>query len=195
MTAKVLYTSPIRSLTPDKPPPPPVPTYHGVAVSQRAAAIVSVLRSPQKATDGARLATDRAFCSAISLPGSQLETVAREVRAIAEKAQPVDCIVIDCGSGLGGALWKVLENPRHDRRYIQITEQGRLRQTIIDSLIAAVARRELTFAPGLAAEADMRQALTSFRREIGEDGQLGSELVSALAVALHAKRRMPPKVY
>lgn len=162
----------------------PLPVYYGLAVTTKAAALLAVQRG-----------ATRSHVIRIERPGPALEEVADRILDLADKLESSDRIVIDIGSGLGGALWQALESPAHDRRYLAVSVQGRQRQAICDSLIAAVTRRLLTFEPGLVLEDDMRQALGSFRREITEDGSLGSELATALACALHVRRQLPPKVY
>jgi hypothetical protein len=156
----------------------------GVAVTSHASAIVSLERS-----------RDAALCAAIERPGADLAALAARLGAIHDSLTARDRVVIDAGAGLGGALWKLLAEPIHDGGYLAERAQGRARQTIIDSLIAAVSGRSLTFAPGLEEEGAMRHALGTFRREVGEDGVLGSELVTALAVGLHVPFRVPPRVW
>ena len=88
-----------------------------------------------------------------------------------------------------------LGEPRHDRRYLAQQAQGRARQTIVDSLVAAITLQRLTFAPHLAEEKAMRASLGRFHRELDDAGLIGDALVSALAVAVHERVKTPPRVW
>ena len=63
-------------------------------------------------------------------------------------------------------------------------ERGVDRQKLVNVVVVAVSNQTLQFAPGLAGMDAMTKAMTSYRRTVGVDGTIGSELVVALALAL-----------
>lgn len=184
----------------------------GIAASAKDSAIVTLERTRTEAV-----------CTAIERHGGDLEGLVSRIRDLAESLRvpsgapsPVrvlddasarqavlqrhhvgsstvrDLIVIDAGAGMGGAIWTALESPK--RPFVAQTLQGRARQKIVDSLIAAIALQRLTFAKTDEAPA-MRASLGRFRRELDDSGLIGDSLVSALAVALHQPMPVVPRVY
>jgi hypothetical protein len=158
-------------------------TAHGCSVNAKTAAIVSV----QHRDDGLVVVTAiRPMKADLKAVKASLEALQLELR---------DSITIDA-SGLGSALWGGLERPERRRGWTLATETGRDRQRIVDPLVAAVhVLDRLRFAAGLDHQDAMSRALASYRREVAEDGLIGSELVIALALAVRAKPRPMPRVY
>lgn len=159
-------------------PPRPRPLYvrpgrHvAVRLSETGTAILSYQRSP----------TDEIEIEAIERLPAGLDAAAAWLRATFPTLPHIAPaqVIIDAG-GLGRALvdllrvelrpgWKVYD--RH----------GRDRQELVNALLVAVADGRLHIAPSAHADA-MRKALATYRREVGEDGAIGGELVTALALA------------
>src|ERR1035437_9388634 len=149
----------------------------GVVIADRGSAIVSVERSP----DNALLVTG------IERLPSDLGPVTERIWAFAE---PDARFVVDA-EGLGSALWRVLGPPRDKHHWTLYTGRGFDRQALVDELLVAMQENRFHFAAGLAEQEAMSKALLSYRRQIREDGVIGSELVVALLLALIP----PPRVY
>jgi hypothetical protein len=105
-----------------------------------------------------------------------------------------DSITIDA-SGLGMALWAAIGSPDHRRGWRLVTARGLERQALVDRLVLAIHHDRLRFAPALAEQDVMTRALAGYRREVRDDGQVGSELVVALCLALIEPRIARPRIY
>jgi len=144
----------------------------GITVADRGSAIVIVDRS----SDGALLVV-----GIERLPFS-LAAVTDRVSALDDEAR----FVIDA-EGLGNALWAVLGRPDDAQRWQLYIGRGIERQQLVDELLVAMQEDRFHFAPGLAEQEAMTKALLGYRRQVREDGLIGSELVVALLLAI-----MPP---
>ena len=71
------------------------------------------------------------------------------------------------------------------------TGRGLERQALVDELLVAMQEDRFHFAAGLAEQEAMTKALLGYRRQVREDGLIGSELVVALLLALIP----PPPVF
>jgi hypothetical protein len=149
----------------------------GVVIADRGSAIVSVERSP----DNALLVTG------IERLPSDLGPVTERIWAFAE---PDARFVVDA-EGLGSALWAVLGPPRDKHHWTLYTGRGFERQALVDELLVAMQQERFHFAPRLAEQEAMGKALQSYRRQVREDGVIGSELVVALLLAIIP----PPRKY
>ena len=98
--------------------------------------------------------------------------------------------VIDA-EGLGSALWAVLGRPDDTDHWQLYTGRGLERQALVDELLVAVQEGRFHFAAGLEEQEAMSKALLGYRRQVREDGLIGSELVVALLLALIP----PPPVF
>lgn len=148
-------------------------TSHGCSVNAKAAALIAV----QHHDDG------RLVVVAIDAGPPDLKALTAAIEAIEGED---DRIVIDA-AGLGSALWEAL-GPPDDERLRLAAERGIERQRIVDPLVAAISVADsLRFAPKLEHQDAMNRALIAFRREVDETGNIGSELVIALALAVRAK--------
>jgi hypothetical protein len=149
-------------------------THIGIVVAERGSAIVTVERNPD----------DELLVSAIErLPFSLAAVVAR----VRELDAPERRFTIDGGDGIGAALWAVVGDP-DDKRWQLYAGRGIERQALVDELLVAIAEDRFHFAPGLAEQEAMNKALLGYRRQVREDGLIGSELVVALLLAI-----IPPK--
>ena len=148
----------------------------GIVVADRGSAIVSVERSPENAL----------LVVAIERLPFNLAAVTERVRGLED---PEAWFVIDA-EGLGSALWAVLGRPDDEQHWQLYAGRGLERQALVDELLVAVQESRFHFAPGLAEQAAMSKALLSYRRQVREDGLIGSELVVALLLAL-----IPPVTY
>jgi hypothetical protein len=149
----------------------------GVVIADRGSAIVSVERSP----DNALLVTG------IERLPFDLGPVTERIWAFAE---PDARFVVDA-EGLGSALWGVLGPPRDKRHWTLYTGRGFERQALVDELLVAEQQKRFHFAARLAEQEAMSKALLTYRRQVREDGSLGSELVTALCLAIIP----PPRKY
>ena len=149
----------------------------GVVIADRGSAIVSVERSP----DNALLVTG-------------IERLAFDLGPVTERiwafAEPDARFVVDA-EGLGSALWAVLGPPRDKHHWTLYTGRGFERQALVDELLVAMQQERFHFAPRLAEQEAMGKALQSYRRQVREDGVIGSELVVALLLAIIP----PPRKY
>ncbi len=145
----------------------------GVVVADRGSAIVTVDR------DGEAMR-----CSAIERLPFDLGAVSGRVRSLDAQTS----IVVD-SEGLGSALWAVVGRPEEDdpdaeRHFTLYEGHGRERQALVDRLLVAVEEDRFRFAPGLPEQDAMSKALQGYRRQVREDGLIGSELVVALLLAM-----------
>jgi hypothetical protein len=141
----------------------------GVVVVECGAAIVTVERDED----------DRLLVTAIERLPYSLGVVADRVRALDDEA----VVVIDA-EGLGSALWGVLGHPEDTEHWQLYAGRGLERQALVDALLVAVEAGRFRFAPALEEQEAMNKALLSYRRQVREDGVIGSELVVALLLAL-----------
>jgi len=149
----------------------------GIVIADRGAAIVTVDRTPE----GALLVT------AIERLPFDLGAVTSRVRALEDSGAR---FVVDA-EGLGSALWAVLGRPGDKHHWQLYTGRGLERQALVDELLVAMQEDRFYFSPGLAGQEAMSKALLGYRRQVREDGLIGSELVVALLLALIP----PPRVY
>ncbi len=144
----------------------------GIVIADRGAAIVTVERD-----DGRRAARHRASSGCPSTSAA----VTERVRAL--DGSPDARYVIDA-EGLGSALWAVLGHADDAGHWTLYTGRGLERQALVDALLVAVQEDRFRFAAGLAEQEAMSKALTGYRRQVRDDGLIGSELVVALLLAL-----------
>jgi hypothetical protein len=113
------------------------------------------------------------------------EALAERVADLDESASKDSQFVID-GDSLGNALWKILgPDPVKDKQRFRLyAERGLVRQALVDSLVVAMARDGLHFKSRIPAQAVMNKALLSYKRTVREDGEVGTELVVALCLAV-----------
>jgi hypothetical protein len=149
----------------------------GVVIADRGSAVVSVERSPD----------DALLVSGIERLPFNLASVTARVRAL---VAPGTRFIIDA-EGLGSALWAVLGRPDDPEQWQLYTGRGFDRQALVDELLVAMQENRFHFAARLAEQEAMSKALLSYRRQVREDGVIGSELVVALLLALIP----PPPVY
>jgi hypothetical protein len=150
----------------------------GITVAERGSAIVAVDRDSDEAL---------LVVGIERLPFS-LAAVTERLRALDD---PETRVIVDA-EGLGTALWAVLGHPDGPKRRWQLySGRGLERQALVDELLVALQQDRFHFAAGLAEQAAMSKALLSYRRQVREDGLIGSELVVALLLALIP----PPRVY
>ena len=142
----------------------------GVVIADRGAAIVAVERSP----------ADALLVTGIERLPFDLSAVSARVRALED---PAVRFVVDV-EGLGSALWAVLGRPDDPEHWQLYSGRGQERQALVDELLVAIEERRFHFAPGLVEQDAMSKALAGYRRQVREDGQIGSELVVALLLAL-----------
>ena len=153
--------------------------HHGVTIAGHGSAIVTVEH------DGAG-----------GLVVTGIERLPFDLSAVVARAHRLphdpnkDLFVVDA-EGLGRALWTALGSPDHRRGWSLYTGRGFERQGLVDALVVAVHADQLRFAAGLDEMPAMTKALTTYRREVREDGLLGSELVVALCLAVRPKPPVP----
>ena len=154
---------------------------HGIVIVERGSAIVTIERD----------ATDHVVVTGIERLPFDLRAVAARVRQIKE---PDATFVIDA-EGLGQALWTVLADDRRPRRPWKLYDgRGLERQALVDTLVVAVEEDRLRFAAALDEQDAMNKALLGYKRQVRDDGVIGSELVVALLLAL-VPRPKPPMIY
>jgi hypothetical protein len=144
----------------------------GIVVADRGSALVHV----EHADD------DELLVTAIERLPFDLSTVADRVAELDDELAEV-LFVIDA-EGLGAALWSVIGPPDDTDRWLLYGGRGTERQALVDRLLVAVHEGKFHFAPNLAEQAPMTKALQGYRRQVREDGVVGSELVVALLLAL-----------
>jgi hypothetical protein len=142
----------------------------GVVVAARGAAIVTVERSPE----------DALLVTGIERLPFSLAVVTDRVRSLED---PEARFVVDA-EGLGSALWAVLGRPVDELHWQPYAGRGIERQALVDELLVAMQQDRFHFAPGLHEQEAMSKALLGYRRQVREDGLIGSELVVALLLAL-----------
>lgn len=142
----------------------------GVVVADRGAAIVTVKRSPE----------DALLVTAIERLPFDLAAVTDRVRALED---PEARFVIDA-EGLGSALWGVLGRPDDPEHWQLYSGRGLERQALVDELLVAIEQGRFRFAAALPEQPAMSKALAGYRRQVREDGLIGSELVVALLLAI-----------
>ncbi len=142
----------------------------GIVIADRGAAIVTVDRDKEH----------KLLCTGIERLPFDLGKVTERVQALTD---PDGIHVIDA-EGLGQALWATLGHARDPRHWRLYAGRGIERQALVDELLVAVQEDRFRFAPGLAEQEAMTKALASYRRQVRDDGVIGSELVVALLLAL-----------
>lgn len=142
----------------------------GISLANRGAAIVEVQRDPD----------DELLVVGIQRLPFDLGAVSEHVRAVDD---PDARFIIDA-EGLGSALWAVLGDPDDRDQWQLYTGRGIERQALVDPLLVAIQEGRFHFAPALAEQDAMTKALLNFRRQVGDDGLIGSELVVALLLAI-----------
>lgn len=165
--------------------------HHGVVIAGHGSAIVSATHDDH----GLRVAPADLVVVGIQRLPFDLSVVAEAVLDLPFD-QDTDLVVVDA-AGLGAALWAAAGNPTHRRGWDLYQGRGVDRQALVDELVVAVHAERIHFAPDLDEMGAMTKALASFRREVRDDGQIGSELVTALCLAIAKPRRGygPPRVY
>lgn len=145
---------------------------------------------------------------------TMIEELPLSVATLAERvadlalALPDAQFVVD-GAGIGDALWRVLQ-PESRRVRDHLVSPARLpdgapaawlyegrgaeRQGLVNRLVVAEAEDVLRFEHGLAGFEAMQRALVSYSPSVGDDGRIGGELVSALALALLPRLVAPPRL-
>jgi hypothetical protein len=151
----------------------------GISVVDHGSAIVSVERSDQ----------DELLATAIERLPFELDPVAERVREL-DAEHPEAQFVID-GVGLGSALWTAAQGPAKTPRWQLYAGRGVERQQLVDQLLVAIHQRRFHFVAGLAEQEAMTKALLTYRREVRDDGDIGSELVVALLLALVPPKHLP----
>ena len=149
----------------------------GITVAERGSAIVAVDRG----------ADDALLVVGIERLPFSLAAVTERVRALDD---PEARFIVDA-EGLGTALWAVLGRPADAHHWQLYAGRGFERQALVDELLVAMQEDRFYFSPGLAGQEAMSKALLGYRRQVREDGLIGSELVVALLLALIP----PPRVY
>lgn len=147
----------------------------GVVIADRGSAIVHVEHEG-----------DELLTTAIERLPFSLTTVADRVQELDNDLMDV-MFAIDA-AGLGAALWTLLGPPTDEERWQLYAARGVERQALVDRLLVAVHEGRFHFAPNLPEQQAMTKALQAYRRQVREDGLIGSELVVALLLAL-----IPPK--
>jgi hypothetical protein len=148
----------------------------GIVIVDKGAAIVTLERDE----------ADAIVVTAIERLPFDLRAVTRRVRELTEDGTEY---VID-HDGLGNALWAVLGH-QGERDWALYTGRGVERQALVDNLLVAVEQDRFHFAAGLAEQPAMNEALTRYRRQVRDDGLIGSELVVALLLAIYQAPKPP----
>jgi hypothetical protein len=149
----------------------------GVVIRDQGSAIVVVERDAENAL----------VATGIERLPFNLADVTKRVQALddSETSFTVDA------EGLGSALWALLGRPDDVEHWQLYSGRGFERQTLVDELLVAIEEHRFHFAPGLVEQEAMSKALISFRRQVREDGLIGSELVVALLLAVIPPRAAP----
>jgi hypothetical protein len=142
----------------------------GIVVADRGSAIVAVERDDD----------DALLVTGIERLPFDLAAVTDRVRALAD---PEARYIVDA-EGLGNALWAVLGRSEDTEHWQLYTGRGLERQALVDELLVAMQEDRFHFASGLLEQEAMSKALLGYRRQVREDGLIGSELVVALLLAL-----------
>lgn len=154
----------------------------GIVIVDRGAAIVAVERHE----DG------RIVVTGIERLPFDLGAVAARVREL-DLEHPGSRSVVDA-EGLGQALWAVLGKAK-DRAWHLYQGRGLERQALVDELLVAVEEDRFRFMGGLAEQDAMNKALVTYRRQVRDDGLIGSELVVALLLALYRDLTPRPDIH
>jgi hypothetical protein len=101
--------------------------------------------------------------------------------------------VIDT-DGLGEALWDRLFRYRHVRGWSRCDLRGRDRQALSNVLLVAMSNRMIRITD-TTHESALRRALGELHRAVGEDGVVGAEMTTALALAVWSRPHPPVRVY
>lgn len=144
----------------------------GIVLVDRGAAVVSVDHRK-----------DGAVVTGIERLPFSLTAVAQRTE---ELARAGTVLVVDA-EGLGNALWAT--RPRIGDWHLY-ADHGLERQRLVDALVVAIHQGRLHFAAGLEHQDAMSKALVSYRRQVREDGLIGSELVIALCLAIVRRPRL-----
>ncbi len=144
----------------------------GVTIASAGAAIVHVDHG----------AGDDLLVTAIERLPFDLSAVARRVAELDREVADVR-FVVD-GEGVGGALWDAMGPPDDEDRWSLYAGRGIERQALVNELLVAVFEERFHFAPNLSEQAAMSKAIVGYRREVRDDGAIGSELVVALLLAM-----------
>ena len=153
----------------------------GIVLAERGSAIVTVERDE----------ADALLVTGIERHPMSLAPVAERVRALDDGETS---FVID-GEGLGAALWRVLGEPDDPEHWVLYLGRGTERQALVDTLLVAVHEDRFRFAAGLAQQDAMNKALLGYRRQVRDDGVIGSELVVALLLALIPPQPSPEPLF
>jgi hypothetical protein len=149
----------------------------GVVIRDSGAAIVTVSRRP----------ADDVVIDIERLPFDVEEVAARvDTTATATK----DSRFIIDAEGLGSALWTIVAPTSRSERWRLYSGKGLERQGLVDQLVVAIHDQTLHFAADLVQQEPMTKALLSYRRQVREDGLIGSELVIALCLAISKPKRL-----
>ena len=105
-----------------------------------------------------------------------------------------DAFVVIDTDGFGAALADTLKI-RHRPHVSLFEKRGRDRQALVDALLVAEQERRIHLDAGSPHADAMRNALLGYRRQVGEDGVVGAELVVALALAAVTRRVSTPGIY
>ena len=151
----------------------------GVTIASSGAAIIHVDHG----------ADDALLVTAVERLPFDLAAVANRVRQLDDEFAEVRFVVDS--EGVGAALWAALGPPKDARRWSLYGGRGVERQALVNALLVAVYEGRFHFAPGLDEQAAMSKAIVSYRREVREDGAIGSELVVGLLLAVLP----PPRTY
>jgi hypothetical protein len=145
-----------------------------------------------------------------------IERLPFSLTAVADRVQELDREIAEVrfaidAEGLGAALWAVLAPddevrwqasggrglavlaPDDKPRWQLYSGRGLERQSLVDALLVAVHEGRFHFAPSLPQQEAMTKALQGYRRQVREDGVVGSELVVALLLALIPPPPPPPE--
>lgn len=116
-----------------------------------------------------------------------IERLPFDLKAVAQRVLELDdpdlSWVID-GDGLGTALWTVVGGADNRNHWQLYSGRGLERQALVDELVIAIQEGRFHFAPALAEQPAMSKAMVGYRRQVKEDGLIGSELVVALLLAI-----------
>jgi hypothetical protein len=142
----------------------------GIVIADRGSAIVTAERDDENAL----------LVTSIERLPFDLGAVTDRVYALKD---PEARHVIDA-EGLGSALWAVLGSPDDEKHWQLYSGRGLERQALVDELLVAVQQDRFRFAAGLDEQPAMTKAMVNYRRQVKEDGLIGSELVVAMLLAI-----------
>ncbi len=135
---------------------------------------------------------DRLVVTGIEQLAFDFGLVADRIAAL-DGSEPKDSQFVIDSEGLGSALWATLpeETPKTRDRFALYEGHGLERQALVDGLVVAIHADLVRFVAGLEHQEAMTKALLSYQRQVKEDGQIGSELVVALCIAISERTRRP----